>query len=55
VTLEALIYRVSDEKLLFAAHSRTGDPAATRELIDEVVKAVRAELVRQKLLPSPAK
>jgi hypothetical protein len=55
VTVEALIYRVADEKLLFAARSRTSDPSSTRALTGEVTKAVRDELMRQKLIPPPAK
>jgi hypothetical protein len=55
VNIEALIYRVSDEKLLFGAQSRTSDPASTRALTDEVAKAVRAELVKLKLVPPLAK
>ncbi len=55
VNIEALIYRVSDEKLLFRAQSRTSDPASARALTDQVTKAVRDELVKLKLVTPPAK
>jgi hypothetical protein len=55
VNIEALIYRVSDEKLLFGARSRTSDPASARTLTGQVTEAVRDELVKQKLIPPPAK
>jgi hypothetical protein len=55
VNIEALIYRVSDEKLLFGAQSRTSNPAAARELTGQVTKAVRDELVKLKLVPPPEK
>jgi hypothetical protein len=55
VNIEALIYRVSDEKLLFGAQSRTSDPASARALTDQVTRAVRDELVKLKLVPPPEK
>jgi len=53
--VEILIYRVADEKLLWAGRTRSLEPSSVRAMTDEIVKEVREELVRQKLIAPPAK
>lgn len=53
--VEILIYRVADEKLLWAGRTRSLEPSSVRAMTGEIVKEVREELVRQKLVQPPAK
>jgi hypothetical protein len=53
--VEILIYRVADEKLLWAGRTRSLEPSSVRAMTGEIVKEVREELLRQKLIAPPAK
>jgi hypothetical protein len=53
--VEILIYRVEDEKLLWGGRSRSLEPSSVRSMTAEIVKEVREQLVRDKLIPPPAK
>ena len=53
--VEILIYRVEDEKLLWGGRSRSLEPSSVRAMTGEIVKEVREQLVREKLIPPPAK
>jgi hypothetical protein len=53
--IEILIYRVEDEKLLWGGRSRSLEPSSVRAMTSEIVKEVREQLVRDKLIPPPAK
>ena len=44
------VYRVADEKLIWASRTQTTDPTSVPSLVDEIVNANIAEMKRQKLL-----
>ena len=53
--VEILIYRVADEKLVWGGRSRSLEPSSVRAMTSEIVMEVREQLVRDKLIPPPAK
>ncbi len=50
VTIETLIYSLSQDKLLWAGTSRTSNPAGVQSLITEVADAVASQMVKQGLI-----
>jgi len=51
VRIETNLYSVSEKKLLWSGVTRTLNPADVRDLVDDVARAVGAELAEQGLLP----
>jgi hypothetical protein len=51
VQVETNVYRVADARLVWAARSETLNPSDANTLIDEVVRAVVAEMRKAGLLP----
>lgn len=51
VTVEVLVYSVTDDQLLWGARSESANPASVNELVRDVAKAAREDLRRQGLLP----
>ena len=51
VKIEALVYDVKQDKLIWASRSETSSPGSLRELIDGVVAATVREMKYQKLIP----
>ena len=49
--VEILIYRVADEKLLWGGRTRSLEPSSVRAMTGQIVKEVREELLREKLIP----
>ena len=52
VQVETAVYTVADARLVWAARSETINPSSTNSLIDDVVRAVVAEMRKEKLLPA---
>ncbi len=50
VTIETLIYSLSQDKLLWAGTSRTSNPAGVQSLITEVADAVASQMAKQGLI-----
>jgi hypothetical protein len=50
VSIETLIYSLNNDKLLWAATSRTSNPAGLSGLVDEVADAVAKEVAKQGLI-----
>jgi hypothetical protein len=50
VSIETLIYSLTDDKLLWAATSRTSNPENLSRLVDEVSDAIANEVVKQGLI-----
>ena len=55
ISVETLIYSLDQDKLLWASTSRTTNPSDLRALITEVADATVKEMIKQGLLPAPAK
>ena len=53
--IEVLIYRVEDEKLLWGGRTRSLEPSSVRSMTTEIVQEVREALVKDGLIPKPAK
>jgi hypothetical protein len=51
VQVETTVYNVADARLVWAARSETLNPSDAQSLIDDVVRAVVAEMREAKLLP----
>lgn len=52
VRVEASVYSVTDEKLVWTAQSASTDPKSVRTLIDDVVRLVVKEMTKLKLIGS---
>jgi len=50
VQVETLVYELGDDKLVWASRSRSFNPANAKDLVNEVVNAVRDEMKRQGLI-----
>jgi len=50
VTLEANVYSVKEDKLLWASQSQTFDPSSVNQLVDQVIEATLQEMKKQKVL-----
>ena len=50
VNFDTNIYRVADEKLLWASRSQTSNPGSVNELIDEVIAETAKEMKKQKVI-----
>jgi hypothetical protein len=48
---ETNVYSLADDRLVFAAASRTADPGSVRSLVSDTAKAVTSEMQKQGLLP----
>ena len=53
--IEVLIYRVEDEKLLWGGRTRSLEPSSARSMTTQIVEEVREALVKDGLIPKPAK
>ncbi len=53
VQVETSMYEVEGEELLFSATSETVNPKSTRALVDATLKAVRRELEKEGVMPTP--
>jgi hypothetical protein len=53
VSVETLIYSLDQDKLLWAATSRTTNPSDLQTLINEVANATVNEMIKQGMLPPP--
>jgi hypothetical protein len=49
-TIETNIYDLSPEKLLWSGNSETFNPGTAREIVDDIARAVGAELMKQGLI-----
>jgi hypothetical protein len=49
--VEVLVYRVSDQKLLWGGRTRSLDPGSTRKMAGEIFKECRDAMVKQGLVP----
>ena len=52
VSVEANVYSVADDKLVWASRSKTYNPESVTRFIDEIVNATVAEMKKQKVFPS---
>ena len=52
VSVEANVYSVADEKLVWASRTKTYNPDDISQLIDEIVNATVAEMKKQKVIAS---
>jgi hypothetical protein len=52
VQVETLVYELGDDKLVWASRSRSFNPANAKDLVNEVVDAVRDEMRKQGLIGS---
>ena len=50
VQVETLVYELGDDKLVWASRSRSFNPANSKDLVNEVVDAVRDEMKKQGLI-----
>jgi hypothetical protein len=50
VNFDTNIYRVADEKLLWASRSQTSNPSNVNELIDEIIAETAKEMKKQKVI-----
>jgi len=50
VNFDTNIYRVADEKLLWASRSQTNNPSSVNEVIDGIIAETAAEMKRQKVI-----
>ena len=50
--IETSIYSITQDQLLWVGTTETMNPSSLPETVEEVVKAVRAELVQDKLIPA---
>lgn len=50
VLVETQLYSLADGKLLYAARSRTFNPASTTQLVDEIAEAIVSDLRDKKLI-----
>jgi hypothetical protein len=50
VQVETLVYELGDDKLVWASRSRSFNPANAKDLVNEVVDAVRDEMKKQGLI-----
>jgi len=50
VTIETLVYSLTQDKLLWAGTSRTSNPAGVQSLINEVADAVASQMAKQGLI-----
>ena len=50
VNFDTNIYRVEDEKLLWASRSQTSNPESVATLIDEIIAETAAEMKKQKVI-----
>jgi hypothetical protein len=53
--IEVLIYRVEDEKMLWGGRTRSLEPESVRAMTGKIVEEVREALVKDGLIPKPAK
>ena len=51
-TVEANVYSVADDKLVWASRTKTYNPDDINQLVDEIVDQTVAEMKRQKVFPS---
>jgi len=51
VSVEILVYSVTDDRLVWGARSETANPASVNALVGEVTKAAREQLRSEGLLP----
>jgi hypothetical protein len=49
-TVEINIYALNPEKLIWSGTSETFNPGTTREVVDDIARAVGAELMKQGLI-----
>ncbi len=52
VSVEANVYSVADDKLVWASRTKTYNPDDINKLVDEIVDQTVAEMKRQKVFPS---
>ena len=52
VSVEANVYSVAEDKLIWASRTKTYNPESVPKFIDEIVDATVAEMKKQKALPS---
>jgi hypothetical protein len=50
VQVETLVYELGDDKLVWASRSRSFNPANAKDLVNEVVDAIRDEMKKQGLI-----
>jgi hypothetical protein len=54
VKIETNIYEAPGERLIWSAATTSTDPGRLPDLIKDAVSAIRAELVKEKLIPEPS-
>lgn len=52
VKLETNIYEVAGERLIWSGVTTSTNPGNTNQLVQDTAKAIRAELIKQKLMPA---
>jgi hypothetical protein len=50
VNFDTNIYRVADEKLLWASRSQTSNPSDINEMVDEIIAETVKEMKQQKVI-----
>jgi hypothetical protein len=50
VNFDTNIYRVADEKLLWASRSQTNNPSSVNEMVDDIILETTKEMKRQKVI-----
>jgi hypothetical protein len=53
VKIETNIYEAAGERLIWSAETKSVNPGDLKQLITDAVSAIRAELVKEKLIPVP--
>jgi len=51
IGVDTKVYDAKSDKLVWSAFSKTSNPRNAVELVDDVAKQVRKQLVAQKLIP----
>ena len=55
ISIEANIYEVPGEKLIWSGVVESTSPGNIKQMVDDTVSAIRQQLIKQKLIAAPAK